>query len=384
MEVKGALSSAVTILLGLVCVALGALLLTRLWFIADLDKVELDKETGVSHSEEERKSDEENDYHSQVGEGVTGLFDYHTDPLTEDDCIRGTCPTTGANSCLEIQRMGLPSGHYWMNMDNGSTIQRFCNMRRSGCDIVGGWTRIALLNMSDPTHNCPNQWREITSPKRTCGRTNRQTDTGGHEEEEANGAGCSSAIFNTYGQQYRHVCGRILGYQYCNTLAFWSYFHNEDEMTIDGAFVDGVTISHGTSPRQHVWTLASALHENYEGRDTICQCTRKNYDNNSYRRVKVPPWVGTSYFCETGTASQPPATTEECFQVHESAFYSKDPLWDGQGCGSNSNCCKFHQPPWFCKELPEPTRDDLEVRICGSAYTSFGDTPVELVELYIH
>ena len=386
MEVKGALSSPVTILLGLVCLALGALLLTRLWFIADL---EMDKETGVSPSEEERMSIED-DYHNQdySGEGVTGLFDYNTDTLTAD-CIQGTCPTTGASSCLEIQRLGLPSGYYWINMENGSTVQLFCHMTRNGCDIVGGWTRIALLNMSDPTHNCPKQWREITSPRRTCGRANSDVDTGGYnmnqeEETQGGGAGCSSAIFSTYGLQYRHVCGRVLGYQYCNTLAFWSYFHNEDEITIDDAFVDGVTISHSSSPRQHVWTLASALHENYQGRDAICQCTKRNYDNKSYRRVKVPPWVGTSYFCETGTASKPPATTEKCSQVYESAFYSKNPLWDGQGCGSTSNCCKFHQPPWFCKELPEPTRDDLEVRICGSTYTSFGDTPVELVELYIH
>lgn len=382
MEVKGALSSVTTILLGLVCLALAALLLIRLEIIADPEKVEVDRESGVS--EEESKSVEESDYHNQDygGEGVTGLFD-HADTLTAD-CTQGICPTTGASSCLDIQRLGLPSGYYWINTDNGSTVQLFCHMTRSGCDIDGGWTRIALLNMTDPTHSCPKQWREITSPRRTCGRTSSDTDTGGDEEEETHGAGCSSAVFSTYGQQYHHVCGRILGYQYCNTLAFWSYFHNEDEMTIDDAFVDGVTISHGSSPRQHVWTLASALHENYQGRDAICQCTKRNYDNKSYRRVKVPPWVGTSYFCETGTSTQPPDTTEKCSQVYESVFYSSDPLWDGQGCSPTNNCCKFHQPPWFCKELPEPTRDDLEVRICGSTYVSFGDTPVELVELYIH
>ena len=69
---------------------------------------------------------------------------------------------------------------------------------------------------------------------------------------------------------------------------------------------------------------------------------------------------------------------------YKNVFYSEDPLWDGQGCGKTSNCCNFHRPLWFCKEHPEPTRDDLKVRICGNTYTSFGDTPVELVELYIH
>jgi len=65
-------------------------------------------------------------------------------------------------------------------------------------------------------------------------------------------------------------------------------------------------------------------------------------------------------------------------------FYSDDPLWDGQGCGATSTCCQFNNPPWFCKQLPHVTTDDTEVRICaGHGYGDI-DTPVELVEIYIH
>lgn len=374
MEAKRALSSALTLALGLACLVLASLVVARLVWTVDLE-LEEQSENPSSSEEGERKMTDENEYQGYDDEGVSSVFQDNIDTSTAY-CMLGTCPTTGAHSCHEIKEYGQPSGYYWIKTENDTAVQLFCDMTRECCSVSGGWTRAVLLNMSNPTHKCPEQWREITSPRRTCGRT--------EEDVNSDGAGCSSAIFPTYGQQYHYICGRIVGYQYCNTLAFWSYFHKEGEMTIDDAFVDGVTISHGSAPRQHVWTLAAALHENYGGRDAICQCTKTNYDNKSYRRVRVPPWVGTNYFCETGTSSQPPPTTEQCSLVYEKVFYSMDPLWDGQGCGSTSYCCSFHNPPWFCKELGQPTRDDLEVRICGSTYVSFGDTPVELIELYIN
>ena len=40
--------------------------------------------------------------------------------------------------------------------------------------------------------------------------------------------------------------------------------------------------------------------------------------------------------------------------------------------------------PWFCTQLPQTTTDVLEIRICGNEGTSNEDTPVEIIELYIH
>ena len=88
--------------------------------------------------------------------------------------------------------------------------------------------------------------------------------------------------------------------------------------------------------------------------------------------------IGNDYFCESGN----PATT------WTNILYASDPLWDGQGCGSPS-CCELTSPPgvtapWFCKQLPQATIDDIEVRICGDELgASVEDTPVELIELYI-
>lgn len=38
-------------------------------------------------------------------------------------------------------------------------------------------------------------------------------------------------------------------------------------------------------------------------------------------------------------------------------------------------------PPWFSVDLPNPTTDDIEVRICAG--NSDEDTPIGLLELYI-
>ena len=64
-----------------------------------------------------------------------------------------------------------------------------------------------------------------------------------------------------------------------------------------------------------------------------------------------------------------------------SGFYPDDPLWDGSGCTTSSTCCSFNNPPYFTKQLPNPTSDDIEARLCR--YESDEDSPVELMELYV-
>ena len=91
----------------------------------------------------------------------------------------------------------------------------------------------------------------------------------------------------------------------------------------------------------------------------------------------VPSFVGNDYFCESGNPG--PGYTN-------GRFYPNDPLWDGQGCGAAS-CCELSYPPrvtppWFCKQLPQATTDDIEVRICRDQ-TNYEATPIELIEVYI-
>ena len=228
-------------------------------------------------------------------------------------------------------------------------------MTRTCCNSIGGWTRVANLDMTDPSQQCPDGFRLVTrttAPLRTCGRPG-----------SIDGA-CLSATFLVFGIEYSRVCGRVIGYQFSSTDAFNS-FRNDQTLTIDDAYVDGISLTYGQLPRQHIWTFAAAIDETQASRYS-CPCTIPGI---TYTGV-VPPFIGQDYFCETGSRDH-----------WEHIFYPDDPLWDGQGCGGTSTCCSFNNPPWFCKQLPQPTTDDIELRVCFDQNAE--GTPIEIVEIYI-
>ena len=229
------------------------------------------------------------------------------------------------------------------------TMDRAC-----GCGGPG-WRRTAYLNMSDPTQTCPRAWELITTPKRSCARPS-----------SASYNSCYSAIFPIQGIQYSQVCGRIIGYQVGEPEAFI----DSGGRTIDDYYVDGVSLTYG-SRRQHIWTFANALDEYPSHYVSICPCTKFNEQYT----INIPSYVGNDYFCETGV---PPGQRFE-----RTTFHADDPLWDGQGCGPNSTCCTFNNPPWFCKQLPQSTNVDLEVRLCSRNPPSTENTPIELIEIYV-
>ncbi len=150
--------------------------------------------------------------------------------------------------------------------------------------------------------------------------------------------------------------------------AFTPYFNNRT-LSIDDGYVDGVSLTHGQSPRQHIWTFVSALDETRSNTE-VCPCTRPDLGYYGF----VPPFIGQDYFCETGSRQR---------FIFDTTLYADDPLWDGQGCGGTSTCCEFNNPPWFCKQLPQPTTDDIELRLCSDEDINNEDTPIELVEMYV-
>ena len=87
----------------------------------------------------------------------------------------------------------------------------------------------------------------------------------------------------------------------------------------------------------------------------------------------IPHFIGNDYFCETGTETFPSG----------GEFYSDDPLRDGEGCGPTSTCCELGNPPWFCKLLPAPTSDDIEVKICCLDSIDGANIAIEQIEMYI-
>ena len=125
-----------------------------------------------------------------------------------------------------------PSGFYWIRSSSGTAVQVYCDMDRvCGCNSTGGWTRVAYLNMTDPSQQCPStlplQTRS-SEPRRLCGRTS------------SSGASCDSVTYSTFGVNYTRVCGRVIGYQSGTPDAF----RNQRSQTIEGDYVDGVSLTH--------------------------------------------------------------------------------------------------------------------------------------------
>ena len=101
----------------------------------------------------------------------------------------------------------------------------------------GIWHRVASLNMSDPSQQCPSAWMEYnTSGIRACGISSTSS-------------GSCPGIGYATGRQYSRVCGRVIGYQLGSTDAFGFQTIRQ----LDTYYVFGVSITHGI-PRNHIWT----------------------------------------------------------------------------------------------------------------------------------
>ena len=298
----------------------------------------------------------------EINEEVHEILQEYVLPALGVLCDLGECPQNPVDSCHQLVEESPPSslnsGHYWIVDSNGSAVQVYCNIGGPCCNTSGGWTRVAFLDMTDGNQQCPEGFRFVPTPKRSCGRPS-------HLDRH----GCVSAVFKTFGIEFTKVCGRVIGYQDKITNAFQTYIRRP-ELTLDDAYVDGVSMTYGEAPRKHLWTFASARREGSSG-TSACPCT-SNATGDAMFTWKLPPYVGNNYFCDTGVESRP-----------QQRFYGEDPLWDGQGCGSESNCCEFNNPPWFCRELEEPTIENIELRICSSHSIDDEDIPVEQFEVYI-
>ena len=226
---------------------------------------------------------------------------------------------------------------------------------RYTCGGEGDWRRVVYLNMTDPDTDCPTGWREITSPKRRCGKVTT-------DDVYLN---CDSVFFPVTGGHYTRVCGRIIAYQHSWPDAFEAYYKKE-ATTIDGPYVGGISLTRGT-PREHIWTFAAGATE-----DSAIIWPENCPCDSTYNNLVIPPFVGEDYFCESGIDSGAPSLD---------VFYADDPLWDGEGCTNTSTCCELNNPPYFTKQLARYTSDPIEARICQ--WGPKDDSPVEFMELYV-
>ena len=275
--------------------------------------------------------------------------------IVQDLLVLRNESTALPTSCKEIkERQPLsPSGVYLLS-NTSSTYTAYCNMEDL-CDSADGWTRLAYLNMTDSTVNCPSGLRLYQSGGvRACGRP--VTSSGS----------CVSVQFLSHGISYSQVCGRVTGYQYSSPDAV-DDARGSNHDNLNSYYVDGVSITSG-SPRQHIWTLMAANYEQFRNGPHVCPCATGSTQS-------VQSFVGDHYFCESGIAD----TT-----YHEQ-LYTSDPLWDGQGCDFRETpCCNAPGIPWFHRDYGNTTTSDyIELRVCGDEGTDNEDNPISYYEIYV-
>ena len=262
-----------------------------------------------------------------------------------------------AISCRKIAelRPSYGSGYYWIQGVSGA-VEVYCEMgTNNGFGQSGGWMRIANVDMRKNHSQCPpgQLVYNVTEGRRLC-------------RKPRIALGCSSTTFNTQGVEYTQVCGKVVRYQYFQTNGFGPSWYATP--LINQTYVDGVSITHG-SPRQHVWSFAAA-HDEVITTDNPAEYTSCPCLHSTFQGV-IPDYVGNDYHCETGSRNEA-----------ERHYYFEDPLWDGEGCEGENECCD-RGGPWFCKQLPQLTRDDIEMRVCTNSVYPNEDVVLEQIELYV-
>ena len=265
-----------------------------------------------------------------------------------------------AHSCSTIASVCADcavSGYYYIWTTTGGREKVYCDMNiDEECGGEKGWLRLAKVDMTNVCHDCPGELVEIKDGgKRLCTRPDRTADHG-----------CSHARYNVSNILYSKVCGRVKGYQREAPDAFKHYWEmnrtNGTILEIDNdseSYVDGVSIT--TTSKKHIWTFAAAQDEihNTSDNETLrlkhrerqCSCSISKSPTDKPDPAEfgdlLPPFVDEDhYFCDSGTRDKAMKKN-----------YFDDPLWDGKGCGSNSSCCTFNNPPYFYRALDPTTRN---------------------------
>ena len=258
-----------------------------------------------------------------MADGISGIV----------GCSYGLSRTCPGESCLDIYHKNHNchgnSGQYIVKVNDNLRFV-YCDMSLE-CGGEKGWMRIADINAAG-SGSCPNGWKKMNNPTGAC-RAPRDD------------AGCYSAYFSTYNIPYSRVCGMVVGYQKGTPDAFLTF---SGKTSINDAYLDGVSITYGSS-RKHLWSYAAGISESYSGGQlATCPCSQ-------HGGTHAPTFVRDHYYCESGSTVD---------GVRFETYFTADPLWDGKGCGSNNNCCVQPNLPWFYRQIPLTSNDNVEARIC--------------------
>ena len=268
----------------------------------------------------------------------------------------GTCARYGFDvkvpgvSCADIYDKNPAShgksGYYVIETDHVHTV--YCDMELECSGHKGGWMKIADYDTSKGD-GCPSGWKKIKANGLDLCRSPNDN------------AGCHSTNFHVHKVRYNKICGRVKGYQKGSPGAF----RKIENPSIDNEYVEGISITLGT-PRKHVWTYGVGLSNDYNYANVNCPCAK-------YSGPSPPTFVGNHYYCESGNTGT----------VDVAVYYTTNPLWDGDGCLPNNNCCTNTDQPWFFRQMTMDRQDDIEVRLCTNEAFSNEAIVVEQIEMYV-
>ena len=235
-------------------------------------------------------------------------------------------------SCVNINTFSLPfrTGEYLIRTSDNNVTRMNCTLYT--CDgVSGGWKRVAYLDVDDPSASaCPNGLQQRDSPL-SCRRP-------------AIGGGCSAVTY-AINDNYKCIFGRINADQVGTPDGFQRHGSSRPTTpTINNNYVDGVSLTHGSSPRTHIWTYAA----------TTPSCTTCS-DN-------FPAFLDSSqYTCDANSGC---TANQVCGNL----------LWNGKECEGTST---------FYRQLPQPTSDDIEIRVCRDEDRSNEDFLLTFIEIYV-
>ena len=208
----------------------------------------------------------------------------------------------------------------------------------------GNWRRVFYLNASRADQqSCPGQWNLVTTPVKGCAGANSL---------------CHSAFSDGINTAYSKVCGRIIGESVNTPDAFHRFIANQN--TIEGNYLDGVSVTHGASgSRTHIWSFGAG---HPAGGGLVARCPKCDSDNRT--QAPLPPAeVGNNYFCDRADGF--------------------DPLWTGESCTNNNPCCSSNNPPYFSVQLPASTTNSIELRLCTDQRQADETVLVLFAEIYV-
>ena len=263
----------------------------------------------------------------------------------QDKLANGVQTLHTFDSCEAVSNFSiqLPSGMYNIRAGNSSKIEYCSNIIAFSCHgIPGRWRRTAYLSNTTSPIACPMGFEFITDPNvpALCKRN-------------PTGARCSSITYSTNGNSYSQVCGTIHGSYFGDPDGFDSHSSirsRSGNTPVNGNYVDGISLTHGSMNEHHIWTLSAIV--NFANPTLICSVCASN----------KPNYVGMDYSCDVlGTR----ACKSGC---------SPRQIWgSGQCIGNNT----------FYKNLMQPTSDDIKMRVCTDQAEDDEDIYLSFIELYV-